>query len=247
MAEKKTGLAAALLEAHVEYLIDELTGPGLNALIDEEVEAALVMAGKLTLGAVVTRKQIKDTAKIFAAKVEFGPGLPEVVGDIANSIWQIKQLLKNQARWGYVFIYCENVVAENLTAKVEAGARKAQEGRLAVLEAAAAELGAGVHAISNAAYGVEWPKVRSARAVSSQRWPTMTARAFTGGRGVDVRRHARGRDPVDLARRVLARDRRGSGGGRVACLPGWLRACRRISAVWQYHQPRQALFGQVHA
>ncbi len=27
-----------------------------------------------------------------------------------------------------------------------------------------AELGAGVHAISNAAYGVEWPKVRSARA-----------------------------------------------------------------------------------
>lgn len=27
--------------------------------------------------------------------------------------------LKNQARWGYVFIYCENVVAENLTAKAE--------------------------------------------------------------------------------------------------------------------------------
>ncbi|HUL80527.1 MAG TPA: NRDE family protein [Gammaproteobacteria bacterium] len=30
--------------------------------------------------------------------------------------------------------------------------------------AAAAELGPGVHALSNAAYGVEWPKVRSARA-----------------------------------------------------------------------------------
>jgi polygalacturonase len=27
--------------------------------------------------------------------------------------------LKNQARWGYVFIYCENVVAEKLTAKAE--------------------------------------------------------------------------------------------------------------------------------
>jgi hypothetical protein len=27
--------------------------------------------------------------------------------------------LKNQARWGYVFIYCDNVVAENLTARAE--------------------------------------------------------------------------------------------------------------------------------
>jgi polygalacturonase len=27
--------------------------------------------------------------------------------------------LKNQARWGYVFIYCENVVAEKLTARAE--------------------------------------------------------------------------------------------------------------------------------
>lgn len=87
MAEKKAGLAAVLLEAHVGYVIDELTGPGLNVLIDEEVEAALAMAGKLTLGAVVTRKQIKDTAKIFAAKIELGPGLPEMVGDIARKLF----------------------------------------------------------------------------------------------------------------------------------------------------------------
>ncbi len=87
MAEKKTGLAAALLDAHVEYLIDELTGNGLQALIDEEVDAALALAGKLTLGAVVTRKQIKDTARIFAAKIEFGPGLPEMVGDIARKLF----------------------------------------------------------------------------------------------------------------------------------------------------------------
>ena len=87
MAEKKTGLAAALLDAHVEYVIEELTGPGLDTLIDEEVDAALAMAGKLTLGAVVTRKQIKDTARIFAAKIEFGPGLPEMVGDIARKLF----------------------------------------------------------------------------------------------------------------------------------------------------------------
>lgn len=87
MAEKKTGLAAALLDAHVEYVVDELTGTGLNAVIDEEVEAALAMAGKLTLGAVVTRKQIKDTARVFAAKIELGPGVPEMVGDIARKLF----------------------------------------------------------------------------------------------------------------------------------------------------------------
>src|SRR4051812_7231668 len=36
--------------------------------------------------------------------------------------------------------------------------------RIVSNRAPTAELGAGVHAISNAAYGVEWPKVRSARA-----------------------------------------------------------------------------------
>ena len=36
--------------------------------------------------------------------------------------------------------------------------------RIVSNRAPAAELGVGVHAISNAAYGVEWPKVRSARA-----------------------------------------------------------------------------------
>jgi len=36
--------------------------------------------------------------------------------------------------------------------------------RIASNRAPQAELGAGVHALSNAAYGVEWPKVRSARA-----------------------------------------------------------------------------------
>jgi hypothetical protein len=87
MAENKAGLAAALLDAHVDYVVEELSGAGLTALIDEEVDAALLMAEKLTIGAVVSRKQIKDTARVFAAKVEFGPGLPELVGDIARKLF----------------------------------------------------------------------------------------------------------------------------------------------------------------
>jgi len=90
MAEKTHPLAQTLLDAHVNYIVDELSGSGLKAVIEEEVDAALVVAGKLTLGAVVTRKQIKDTAAVFASEVEFGPGLPELVGDIARALYAHK-------------------------------------------------------------------------------------------------------------------------------------------------------------
>lgn len=87
MADDKKALAAAMLDAHVGYAIDELTGSGLGALIDEEVDAALLLADRLTLGTVVTRRQIKDTARVFAATIELGPGLPEMVGDIARKVF----------------------------------------------------------------------------------------------------------------------------------------------------------------
>ena len=64
---------------------------GLKALIAEEVDAALVLAGKLTVGSIVSRKQIKDTAAVFASDVEFGPGLPELVGEIARRIHRLMQ------------------------------------------------------------------------------------------------------------------------------------------------------------
>jgi len=86
MVDNKAGLAEALLEAHVQYIVEEIGGAGLKALVAEEVDAALLLAGKLTVGSLVSRKQIKDTAAVFASEVEFGPGLPELVGEIARRI-----------------------------------------------------------------------------------------------------------------------------------------------------------------
>ncbi len=87
MVVKKAGLAEALLEAHVAYIVEEITGPALKTLIAEEVDSALQLAGKLTVGNMVSRKQIKDTAAVFASEVEFGPGLPELVGEIARRVY----------------------------------------------------------------------------------------------------------------------------------------------------------------
>ncbi|MDP3293465.1 MAG: hypothetical protein Q8M37_01850 [Nevskia sp.] len=87
MVDNQAGLAEALLEAHVQHIVEELSSPGLKALLAEEVDAVLLLAGKLTVGNMVTRKQIKDTAAVFASEVEFGPGLPELVGEIARRVY----------------------------------------------------------------------------------------------------------------------------------------------------------------
>lgn len=86
MAKPPASLATALLDAHVAYFVEDLTGPGLKQLIDEEIDAALELAGKLKLGDVVTRAQIKATAITYAASLELGPGIPELVGDIARQL-----------------------------------------------------------------------------------------------------------------------------------------------------------------
>ncbi len=80
-------LAHALLDAHVKFIVDELTGAGLKTLIEEEVDAALANARKLTLASVVTRAMIKQTACAYAVDLEPGPGVPELVGDIARKLY----------------------------------------------------------------------------------------------------------------------------------------------------------------
>ncbi|GAC1629145.1 MAG: hypothetical protein NVS9B10_19960 [Nevskia sp.] len=82
--------AQALFEAQVKYIVDDLAGAGLKALIEEEVDAALVSATQLKLGEAVTRQMIKDTARVFAVELEPGPGVPELVGEIARKLYAHK-------------------------------------------------------------------------------------------------------------------------------------------------------------
>ena len=85
MTSRKTS-ADIVLEAQVQFIVAQLTGPQLQALIERELDAALAAAAKLTLNAAVTRQSVKDTARVFAAEVEFGAGIPELVGEVARAL-----------------------------------------------------------------------------------------------------------------------------------------------------------------
>jgi len=86
MKKTKNPLAEALLDAHVQFIVDELDGESLQPLIEELLDIALTDAAKLKLAEVVTPKQIKATAHTYAANLELGSGIPELVGDIARAI-----------------------------------------------------------------------------------------------------------------------------------------------------------------
>ena len=86
-APKRSTAAAALLDAHVHFILDRLKGDALKALVETELDAALVNAGKLTLNDCVTRKMIRDTALTYASELELGGGIPELVGDVARALY----------------------------------------------------------------------------------------------------------------------------------------------------------------
>lgn len=86
MTKKTHPLAAVLLEAHVQFTLEQLEGDELKAVVAELLDEGLADAAKLKLSEAVTRKQIKDTAHTYAANLELGSGIPELVGEIARAI-----------------------------------------------------------------------------------------------------------------------------------------------------------------
>lgn len=86
MTTKKKPLAEALLDAQVEWVVEQTSGPALKAWLERELDAGLAAAGKLTLNEVTTRQAIKDTARTYAAEVEFGAGIPELVAEVARAL-----------------------------------------------------------------------------------------------------------------------------------------------------------------
>ncbi|MES0873830.1 hypothetical protein [Sinimarinibacterium thermocellulolyticum] len=92
MSKTKTaeGVADALLDAHVAYLVDELTGEGLRELIALQLDGLLADAARLKLKDVVSARMIKDTARTYAAEIELGGGLPELVSAIARALYAHK-------------------------------------------------------------------------------------------------------------------------------------------------------------
>jgi hypothetical protein len=87
MTTHKTSAADALLDAHVHFILEQISGDTLQELVESELDQALAQAARLTLNDCVTRKMIKDTALAFAAELELGGGIPELVGDVARALY----------------------------------------------------------------------------------------------------------------------------------------------------------------
>lgn len=85
-------LAQELLDAHVDFMLGQLEGAQLDALMAEELEAGLEIAGRLKLNDAVQAQSVKDSIQIFAVELELGGGLPELVGDIARELHGAKIL-----------------------------------------------------------------------------------------------------------------------------------------------------------
>lgn len=86
MKKAKPTPAEALLDAHVAFLVESLTGKGLGSLIENLLDAALEHADGLVLESVVTRAMIKATARTYAIELELQGGIPELIGDIARTL-----------------------------------------------------------------------------------------------------------------------------------------------------------------
>lgn len=79
--------ASLLLDAHVAYLIEQLSGKSLQALLEAEIDLLLADAEKITLNEAVTPAMIKETARNYAVDLELSGAIPELVGDIARAMY----------------------------------------------------------------------------------------------------------------------------------------------------------------
>lgn len=87
MAKKLHPTAQALLDAHVTYMAAQLSGKSLQALLETEIDHLLADAEYITLNEAVTRDMIKDTARGYAVELELSGAIPELVGDIARTLY----------------------------------------------------------------------------------------------------------------------------------------------------------------
>jgi hypothetical protein len=80
--------AAQLLDAHIAFTIEQLTGSGFQSVIEEHIDAALADLKKLKLKDAVSAKQVTSTALFYASEMEISPAIPELVGEIARRVYQ---------------------------------------------------------------------------------------------------------------------------------------------------------------
>ncbi|MFO0696543.1 MAG: hypothetical protein U0230_23445 [Polyangiales bacterium] len=87
MTETAEDRAQALLDAHVAYVLRRLEGGELPSFLEQELELLLDEASKIPFEHAVSREMIKATAHAYAIELEPSGAIPELVGDVARTIY----------------------------------------------------------------------------------------------------------------------------------------------------------------
>lgn len=87
MTEDRRDRALRLLEAQIEFVQAQLGPDRFAGFVEVEVDHALSAAGELILGEVVSRDQIKATARKYATTMQIQGSIPELIGEIAARVY----------------------------------------------------------------------------------------------------------------------------------------------------------------
>eukprot|EP01035_Chromulina_nebulosa_P060677 gene60677-83001_t len=92
---QKAGIAEALLEAHVQHIVEEISGPGLKALLAEEVDAALLAAGVIVTGFALVFPQCLGRPEQVS---------PELVRTWLDNVREAKPIYKHPFRTAFPIV-----------------------------------------------------------------------------------------------------------------------------------------------
>ena len=88
MTAEPSALAQRLLDAQVQFWLQQLSPERLNDLLREEIAYLYQQLDQITLGESVAAHKIKATAHRYALEMDYGGGIPELFGEIANLIYE---------------------------------------------------------------------------------------------------------------------------------------------------------------
>lgn len=83
-------LAQQLLDAHVAHILKRIDKDHLPQEVEKLVDQILSHANKIKLSAIVNKKDVIATAQHYAANMDIGPGIPELVAEIAREVYSHK-------------------------------------------------------------------------------------------------------------------------------------------------------------
>ncbi|MGJ8667861.1 MAG: hypothetical protein ACSHXK_00105 [Oceanococcus sp.] len=82
-AEKK---AQALLDAHVKWIVERLSGADFEQEIAHRLDALLADGRKLKLSEVISNTALHDTVRKYAVDMDLGGRMPALVGDVVRML-----------------------------------------------------------------------------------------------------------------------------------------------------------------